>query len=214
MIKYVLFDIDGTLADTEEIIVRSFKHIHEKFNKNTPSRDQIIKTFGEPLELTLKRDFKEDIDIVLEEYRNYHRDIFSENLKAHENAIEIVKTLYDKGYTLGVVTSRLRNTAVEILETFEIKKYFKAVVAVDDTENHKPHPEPLMKAIEKIKGEASSSIYIGDTKFDVECAKNARVKSVLVGWSHYAQDKDKIKPNFIINDFMELVNILKSDFSL
>ncbi len=209
MIKYVLFDLDGTLADTEDVIVKSFKHIHQKFNNNEPLREEILKTFGEPLKETLKRDFKEELEVVLEEYVTFHRGIFHDHLKPHKNAIEIVKTLYNEGFILGVVTSRLSDTAVEILEIFDIKKYFKAVIAVDDTKNHKPHPEPLMKAIEKMEGDSSSSIYIGDTRFDIECAKNANVMSALVGWSHYAEDEDKIKPNFIINDFMELVNIVK-----
>lgn len=211
MIKYVLFDLDGTLADTEEVIVKSFTHIHEKFNNNKPSRDEILKTFGEPLKETLKREFKEELEVVLEEYRNYHRGIFHDYLKPHENAIEIVKKLHKQGFTLGVVTSRLSDTAVEILETFKVKKYFKSVIAVDNTEKHKPHPEPLLKAIENMEGDPSSSIYIGDTKFDVECAKNAKVKSVLVGWSHYSVQEGDVKPDFIINDFMELENIIKSN---
>jgi phosphoglycolate phosphatase-like HAD superfamily hydrolase len=60
-------------------------------------------------------------------------------------------------------------------------------------------------------GNPSASIYIGDTKFDVECAKNAKVKSVLVGWSHYSVQEGDVKPDFIINDFMELENIIKSN---
>ncbi len=211
MIKHVLFDLDGTLADTEDVIVKSFQHIHKKFNNNELSRKEILKTFGEPLKETLKREFKEELEVVLEEYRVFHRGIFHDHLKPHKNAIEIVKTLYDEGFILGVVTSRLSDTAVEILETFDIKKYFKSVVAVDDTENHKPHPEPLMKAINEMEGAATSSIYIGDTRFDIECAKNAKVKSVLVGWSHYAKEENKINPDFLINDFMELVNIVKSN---
>lgn len=211
MIKYVLFDLDGTLADTEDVIVRSFTHIHEKFNNNKPSRDEILKTFGEPLKETLKREFKEELEVVLEEYRTYHRGIFHDYLSPHENAIKIVKKLHEQGFTLGVVTSRLSDTAVEILETFKIKKYFKSVIAVDNTENHKPHPEPLLKAIKNMEGNPSSSIYVGDTKFDIECAKNAKVQSVLVGWSHYSVQEGDVKPDYIINDFMELENIIKSN---
>ena len=212
MIRYVLFDLDGTLADTEDVIVKSFKHIHKKFNNKELSKKEILKTFGEPLKETLKRDFKEELEVVLEEYVVFHRDIFHDHLKPHKNAIETVKTLHEEGYSLGVVTSRLSDTAVEILEIFEIKKYFQSVIAVDNTENHKPHPEPLMKAIQQMKGDTDSSTYIGDTRFDIECAKNANVKSVLVGWSHHAEEEeDKIAPDFIINDFIELVNIIKSN---
>lgn len=209
MIKNVIFDLDGTLADTQEIILRSFKHIHKKFNNTAPGNKEILKTFGEPLRDTLKSQFRQDVDLVIGEYRKFHQDIFHQYLNPHEGAIEIVKKLKDDNYTLGIVTSRLGESAIDILETFDIKKYFSTIVTVEDTEKNKPNPEPLLKALSQINAKADESIYIGDTKFDIECAKNAKVTSVLVGWSHYKVEENDVKPDYMIDDFSELENIIK-----
>jgi len=212
MIKYVFFDLDGTIADTEEIIVKSFQHIHKKFNSKIPKREKIVSTFGEPLKITLEREFSNnDYKEVVEEYRKFHRNIFYEHLKLHDGAVEIIKSLHKENKTLGIVTSRLRETAVEILEIFEIKKYFDAIVTIDDTEKHKPDPEPLLKALEEVSGNIEESIYIGDTKYDIECAKNTGVRSVLVGWSHHAGEEDKIEPDYTINQFSELIKIINEN---
>jgi len=212
MIKYVFFDLDGTLADTEEIIVKSFKHIHEKFNSKIPDKKEIVRNFGEPLKNTIEREFKNyDYDEVVDEYRNHHRNIFYDYLKLHEGAADIIKYLHSDNKTLGIVTSRLRETAVEILEIFDIKKYFKTIVTIDDTEKHKPDPEPLLKALDDVSGVRDESIYIGDTKYDIECAKNTGIKSVLVGWSHHADEKEKVEPDYTIMKFSELIKIINEN---
>ena len=211
MIKYVFFDLDGTIADTEDIIVKSFQHIHEKFNSKIPEREEIISSFGEPLKNTIERDFSYNYDEVVKEYRKFHKNIFYDYLKLHDGAVEIIKYLDKNNITMGIVTSRLKETAVEILEIFDIKKYFQTIITIDDTEKHKPDPEPLLKALEQVDGIKNESIYVGDTKYDVECAKNTGVISVLVGWSHHAEEEDKTEPDFIINKFSELKKIINEN---
>ena len=96
---------------------------------------------------------------------------------------ELFAELRAKGYKLGMVTSRLRQTTSQGLEKYEINEYFDVVVTADDTKKHKPDPEPVYIALKKLGSAPQSSIMLGDTMYDILCAKNAGVKSVLVSWS-------------------------------
>ena len=113
-------------------------------------------------------------------------------------------------YTLGIVTSRLGNTAMKILDMYDITQYFTSIITADMCVNHKPHPGPLLKCLDEIGGEKSETIFIGDTVYDLECAKNAGIRSVLVSWSDLDTDLLTEKPDFIINQYKDINNIISA----
>ncbi len=182
MITTVLFDFDGTLANTNNLIINSFKHIYEKFGKEH-DEDYIMGTFGEPLLLTLNRDFgMHNIEDVIASYREYQFERFYDEVFLYPNVIETLEYLKSKGIVMGVVTSRLRNSTEEALKNFNIIKYFDVIITADDTKNHKPHKEPLMMALKVLNKNVKETLFVGDSKFDMECAINAEATPVLVGW--------------------------------
>jgi pyrophosphatase PpaX len=95
------------------------------------------------------------------------------------------------------------------LELFDILKHFSVIVTVDDTKQHKPHPEPVLKALENLGASASEALMIGDSVFDILCAHNAGVKAVKVSWGAALEHQDEEEPDYLVNDAMEIIDIVR-----
>ena len=95
---------------------------------------------------------------------------------------EMLGQLRQEGYKVGVVTSRTKDSTLFYMEKFGISHYFDAIVSCDDTGEHKPNPQPLLLGLEKLGAKAEEAVMVGDSSFDIRCANNAGVKSVLVDW--------------------------------
>ena len=184
----VLFDFDGTIMNTNEVILRSWQHTFQTIEHRDEDVAKIIKTFGEPLEVTMKKFFPDvPVDEAVEIYRSYHRE----------------KT--------GLVTSRLAYTTQQGLEKYDLKDYFDVVITAEDTKKHKPDPEPVNIALAKLDSRPEHSLMLGDTMFDILCAKNAGVTSVLVGWSLALKSGDDFgedAPDHVIRKAGELLELL------
>ena len=173
-----------------------------------------MKTFGEPLELTMKKFFPEvPAEEALEVYRSFHRDNFGELINLFPGMRELLAEVKRRGYKTGLVTSRLYNTTMQGLEKYEIKDMFDAVLTADDTDKHKPDPAPINITLEKLGSSPETSIMLGDTLFDLLCAKNAGVRSVLVSWSlalhgMTKEDLGEAAPDYIIQKPEELLEII------
>jgi pyrophosphatase PpaX len=116
------------------------------------------------------------------------------------------------GYKMAVVTSRAALTTQQAMERYEIQEYFDVVVTCDDTDKHKPDPEPVLIALAQLKSGPEESIMIGDSMYDILCAKNAGVQSVLVGWAVAVTEEEKTgpdKPDYFVQTAQDIVRLLK-----
>ena len=208
----ILFDFDGTIMNTNEVILRSWQHTFQTIEHRDEDVAKIIKTFGEPLEVTMKKFFPEvPAEEALEVYRSFHRDNFGELINLFPGMRELLAEVKRRGYKTGLVTSRLYNTTMQGLEKYEIKDMFDAVLTADDTDKHKPDPEPVNIALAKLDSRPEHSLMLGDTMFDILCAKNAGVTSVLVGWSLALKSGDDFgedAPDHVIRKAAELLELL------
>jgi pyrophosphatase PpaX len=208
MIRNVIFDLDGTLADSEELIINSFQHTYMIHIGKKMEHNYIKSSFGAPLKDVMKKEFGENHETAINDYREFHIKNFEKFIKLFEGAKEIVEYLYNSNINLGIVTSRLSNTTIRILELYDIKKYFKSIITADMTENHKPHPEPLQKCLAELNAKAKESIFVGDTLYDLECAKNTGTISAIVGWSDVDLKTSNMNPDFILNSYVDLKKII------
>lgn len=211
MITTVLFDFDGTLADTNNLIINSFRHIYEKFQKDKDMDEKyILSTFGEPLITTMNRDFgMHNIEDVIASYREYQFSRFYDEVFLYENVVETLEHLKEKGIAMGVVTSRLRNSTMDALENFKILKYFGAVITADDTQVHKPNKEPLMTALKQLDKNVDQTLFVGDSKFDMECAINAGAIPVLVGWQSNSEElADQYRIKNVLSNMWDLTKLI------
>ena len=212
MITTIFFDFDGTLINTNNVIIESWQHTYKHYLGKEMPVERIVSTFGEPLLLTMAREFPEvDPSESAEEYRAYQREYADRLVESFDGISELLTELKKAGYKIGIVTSRTRVSANHYLDMFDLKGFFDDMVTCDDTDIHKPNPEPLLLAIKRMGVTKDECIMIGDGPFDIKCANNAGVKSVLVGWRITGQSsmiKDA-KEDFNIEEPMELLEILK-----
>lgn len=210
MIDTVIFDFDGTLANTNQMIINSFKHIYTVFREEECDEEYVMSTFGEPLVLTLTRDFGQfNFEDVIACYREYQKDRFNNEITLYETVGETLKYLKSKNIKMGIATSRLRNSTISALEKFDIAKYFGAVVSADDVEKHKPDKEPLMKVMNMLKSSPEKTLYVGDSRFDMECAINASTTPVLAGWQRDSGElAEKYKVEHVLEKMWDLTKLI------
>jgi pyrophosphatase PpaX len=209
--KYILFDLDGTLIDTNQLIIDSFKHTYKTHLNKDIEDKEILQYFGEPLITTLRRYSPENAEELYNTFIDYNESIHDNSVSLCCNIQECLERLKELGYILAVVTSKRAVMAHRGLELCDIMKYFSVVVTVDDTEHHKPHPEPVLKALEKLGAEPEEAIMIGDSVFDILCAHNAGVKAIKVSWGAVLDHQDEEQPDYFVNDALEIIDIVSGN---
>ena len=213
-IDTVLFDFDGTIMDTNNVILMSWQHTFRTLENREEDEKKLAATFGEPLERTLERFFPNvPVEESIEVYRGYQRKNFSDLITLFPGMKELVMKVKACGYKTGLVTSRLKRTAMEGLEKFDLTKYFDVIITPEDTDKHKPDPEPVNIALERLGSKPENTVMLGDTIFDIQCSHNAGVDAVLVSWSLALEGKTKEElgedaPEYIINTPEEIFDII------
>lgn len=212
-IDTILFDFDGTVMDTNDVIINSWQHTYRTLENREEDVANIVKTFGEPLEITMQKLFP---DVPIEEsvrvYRSYHRDNFGELISICPGMKELLQELKKQQYKTGLVTSRLKTTTIQGLEKYGLAPYFDVIVTAEDTDKHKPDPAPVLIALERLEAAPEKSLMLGDTMFDILCARNAGVASVLVEWGIALTEEEKNGPDgpdYRIGKAEELFDILE-----
>lgn len=209
-ITAVLFDLDGTIIDTNQLIIKSFVYTVEKHLGYKIGAEEVIPYFGEPLPLTLQRFSKDKWEIMLKTYRDYNEKYHDRYTKIREDVKEVLARLKEEGIKTAVVTSKRRELAKRGLKLFELDKYFDVLVGLEDTEKHKPEPDPVLKALELLKSPREEALMVGDSPYDILSARSAGVRSVAVKWSVLPFELlKKEKPDYFIEDMWQLLKIIK-----
>ena len=188
---YIIFDFDGTIANTNNIIIASWQSTFRHFLGHELPVREIEATFCETLYDTVDRLIPgESVDEVVAHYRNY-QDTHQEEYRVYvfEGVRELMEELKVRGYKIGVATSRTLNSFSKYMHDLGMEGFVDEAVTMEDVTLHKPHSESVDKVLEKFGASADEAIMIGDTKYDIGCANNAGVESVLVGWSHYVDEE-------------------------
>lgn len=211
----VLFDYDGTLMDTNQVIMDSWKHTFLKILGREPTEAEIYSTYGEMMWDTMRRLFggtDEEIMSYIRIYIEYNMQHYNEGIRLFEGTADMLQRLRKKGYTLCLVTSRTAESACDGLREFGVYDYFHDFVTAEDTRTHKPNPEPVLTALKKLGKTPDQAVMLGDTWFDMECASRAGVSTVLVGWSKaywYRHDRTSGHPDHIIRKPGDMVDLMQ-----
>lgn len=218
----VVFDFDGTIADTNQLIIGSWQAVFRARRGVEGEISDILATFGEPLYYTMEKMFPEfDVEESVDIYRSYQKEIFVDQIEIFPGMKELVLELKELGYKVGIATSRLRASTLLGLNKFGLEDKIDALVTVEDTAKHKPDPEPALICLEKLGSTADESIMVGDSAYDMGCGKNAGMTTVLVGWSEVAKSgvestakenasADVFTPDYIIENAEDIWEILNN----
>jgi pyrophosphatase PpaX len=215
MIDTVIFDFDGTIMDTNDVIIGSWQHVYKTLRGEEGDLDYILSTFGEPLEYSMENSFPEvSMEESVKIYRDWHRERFLDMIKLFPGITEMLQEVKARGYKTAIASSRLRFTLNQGLEKYGLEQYFDTVVAVEDAENGKPAPDIVLNTMERLDSKPETSIMVGDSRLDILCAHNAGVPCVLVGWSATLAGKTKEDfapgeaPDYIIQKPADLLDII------
>lgn len=212
-INTVLFDFDGTIMNTNDIIIQSWQHTFRTITGHEAPLEKILATMGEPLELTMSNFFPDvPVHESVEIYRSWHHKKFVDLIQLFPGVHDLLENLKECGYKMGLVTSRLKYTTMQGVNKFGLDKYFDYILTANDTDKHKPDPAPVLITLDKIGSVPEESIMVGDTMFDILCARNAGVLSVLVDWSIAVTDSQKTgpdAPDYVIKNAADLLDILR-----
>jgi len=207
----ILFDLDGTLIESTEAIVSTFHHAYNIQNEAQPSDEAIKELIGYPLDVMFSRlgvDESRVWDFV-DSYKQRYRVISklqTELLPSAKEAIKLASTFAK----LGVVTTKTGLYSIELMEHFDLMKYFEVLIGRENVENPKPHEEPILKALESFDLEGKEVWMVGDTKLDLISAKNAGVNSIGVLCGYGDEETLKRFTNVILTDSLEAVIFLQN----
>jgi pyrophosphatase PpaX len=188
----VLFDLDGTLIDSGPMILASFRHATRTvLGREIPDHELVASAGGSTLEVQMSAFDPRRVDELVAAYRA-HNIPLHDNLECCLGIERVLDELKAQGRRLGVVTAKRRHTVGLAFARLGIDRYFDIVVTSDDTAAHKPDPEPVLLALEKLGARPGDAAYVGDSPFDVGAARAAGVFAVAVGWGgmHSVDDAD------------------------
>jgi pyrophosphatase PpaX len=209
--RIVLFDLDGTLIDSGPIILASMQHaVSTVLGREIPAEELGLTIGGQGIVAQMTAIDAEHADALLEAYKE-HNDGLHETLEAFDELLDILPQLKAEGRKLGLVTAKRHRTVGLALDRFPaLASAFDVVVAHEDTDRHKPAPEPVLLALEKLGGEPDEAVYVGDSPFDVGAAKAAGVFAIAVGWGGIHPDERLLaeEPDLFVRTPEELLRAL------
>jgi pyrophosphatase PpaX len=206
----VLFDLDGTLIDSGAMILASFRHATRSVLQRDFSDAELLAAVGGTTLHEQMRTFDADrTDELVESYREHNSPLHAE-LQPCPGVLDLLDRLADERRRLGVVTSKRRATVNMAFDVLPLEHYFGVVVTTEQTERHKPHPQPLLFACDRLGVEPSGAVYVGDAPFDVAAAKAAGLGAVAVAWGgiHSRECLEAERPDAIADTPDELYDLL------
>jgi pyrophosphatase PpaX len=206
----VLFDLDGTVIDSGAMILASMRHaVREVLGVEVPDEQLMAAVGGPGLEAQMQALSPDRVDELVTVYRAHNEPLHDE-LVCCTGMDEVLVQLKDEGRRLGIVTAKRRQTVELAFARIPIEHLFETVVGGDETKKHKPDPEPLLLALERLGAAPDDAVYVGDAPFDVKAAKAAGLYSVGVSWGgiHGRERVEAEEPDALVDTTEELLGVL------
>jgi len=206
----VLFDLDGTVVDSGAIILASMRHATREVLGRDYSDAELMQAVGGPgLEAQMHALAPEHVDRLVTVYRAHNEPLHDE-LEACAGMEDVLVRLHEEGRRLGIVTAKRRSTVELAFARVPLGHLFETIVGGDETQRHKPDPEPLLLAARRMGADPQETAYVGDSPFDVRAAKAAGMYAVAVTWGriHEREKLEAEEPDAIVDAAEELLALL------
>lgn len=210
--RAIIFDFDGTLANTLPICYFAFQSVFKEFDDREITPSEILEMFG-PSEVGIIRDnllspYKEEaIEHFYQQYSQFHKDL----VKANQDIYELVTSLKEAGIKLGIFTGKAKRSLDISLEQLHMDGLFDVIITGDDVCNPKPDPEGLLKALSLVEVESSEAIFVGDSDADIIAGMQANVFTIGVQWlPEYQTATFSEQPNLLMNSVTEFTKYIKT----
>jgi pyrophosphatase PpaX len=208
-ITTILFDLDGTLIDTNELIISTYLHTLEKYYPGKYKREDVLPFLGPTLHEVFGAMDSERVEEMVLEYRTYNLANHDALVKEFVGVMETIETLKKKGYKLAIVTTKREDVAFKGLRLMKLDHFFDVMIAYDHVKKVKPDPEPIFLALEKLDSVPEETLMVGDNFHDVLAGKNAGTKTAGVAWTIKGRDYlAKYEPDYMLENMTDLLTIL------
>jgi pyrophosphatase PpaX len=206
----VLFDLDGTLVDSGAIILASFRHATRTVLAREIPDEELVAAVGGSSILDQMRRFDEARAEELVRVYREHNEPLHEELEAFDGVVELLAQLHRESRKLGIVTAKRRATVDLAFAVLPIERFFGAVVTTESTNRHKPHADPVLRALELLDADPSDAAFVGDSPFDIGAGKAAGVFTVAVAWGgiHPAERLLEAGADVLVSTPGELLDVL------
>jgi pyrophosphatase PpaX len=209
MIKAVIFDLDGTLIDTNDLIIETFQHVVKESLGRFPTEDELNHVYGKTLNEQMTHFSAERSQELVDAYRAYYRTHMDAGTHLFEGVKALLDDLAEKGIKMAAVTNKGSRGVQHAFDKFDLGKYFTAAITADDVSIGKPDPEGIITALNRLNVDAQEALFVGDSQSDIHAAKGAGVKSVLVGWTFFHEDHyATFGADFVIERPVDLIILL------
>ncbi len=205
----ILFDLDGTLIDSTEAILESFHHTFDSFKATHPEDEAIKALIGHPLEIMYRELGINDLHVSewVAAYKAHYREISKPKTQMLPDAVEAI-TLAAQHAKLGIVTTKTGRYSRELLEHFELMHHFEVLIGRENVERPKPHPEPILKAMQALDAATCNTWMIGDTRLDIASANAAGIRSIGVLSGYDSREQLSLLCDDIENTALDAVHYI------
>ena len=208
--KALLFDFDGTLLNTNELIIQTFMHVlNDKFPGQYSPQD-CINFIGPSLKETFEQIAPNEVDEMIAKYRQWNHAYHDHYVKEFDGVNETLEELKKQGHKLAIVSTKKRDTIERGLQFMKAEHYFDFWIGLEDVRKVKPDPEPVLLALERLKMPKEKALMIGDNYHDILAGKNAGIKTAGVAWSIKGEEYlRQFQPDYMLHHISDLLTIVK-----
>jgi pyrophosphatase PpaX len=204
----VLFDLDGTLIDSGAMILASFRHATRTvLERDVADEVLLAHVGGSSLHDQMRVLDPDRVEELVHCYRE-HNETLHNGLCCFPGIVDVVETLHADGRHLGIVTAKRRPTVDLAFARVPLAQYFDTVVTSEQTERHKPHPEPILLALDRLGANAADAVYVGDSPVDMGAARAASVRAIGVSWGGIHSLDQLVDADVVVDSAEELLGVL------
>ena len=205
----IIFDIDGTIVESNQLIFATFNYVTEKYLGKSTSPEEIIALFGPTEGVIIEQLFSDNFSAVMTDYYKFYRENHSKMAKVFDGIVELIDNLKSKNIFLSVYTGKGKGSTEITLDELGIRDKFDLVVTGDDIIGHKPSPEGVELFLKKYNLDRNRVLMIGDAPPDVKAARATGIRIASVLWDSYAKEEVlKMNSDYYFNTVEELSNFL------
>ncbi|MFP3358628.1 pyrophosphatase PpaX [Planococcus sp. SIMBA_143] len=210
-ITTLLFDFDGTLLDTNELIIQTFLSVLGEHFPGEYGREDVLHFIGPSLEQTFTKIAPGKVSELSDQYRRLNRTLHDELVSEYDGVAETLRTLKSRGLKMAIVSTKREETILHGLKLMGVHDVFDVLVALDHVQNPKPHPEPLELALRLLEADQQGALMIGDNSHDIEGGKNAGVRTAGVAWTAKGEEfLASFEPDFMLQHISDLLELTKA----
>lgn len=206
----VLFDLDGTLIDSGGIILASFRHATRTvLNRVISDEELAARVGGSSIQEQMRAIDEDRAEELVEAYREHNMPLHAD-IEAFDGIADVLSELSAEDRKLGIVTAKRKSAVTLALQLLKLEGYFSTVVTAESTRNHKPHPEPILHALEDLDADPASAAFVGDSPFDMGAGRAANVFTIGVAWGgiHPPERLKDAGANVLVSSPEELLRVL------